>query len=60
MEADEEFAPVLTSIIGQHADQKAVLLRFAFVLGNLTTNSDAYRFQVEEATVHMYWVTEDD
>ncbi len=34
------------NLLGQYADNRAILLRIAFVLGNLTTNSMDYREQV--------------
>ena len=46
IESDPEFAPLLVSLLGQYAEQRAILLRIAFVMGNLTTSSNAYRQQV--------------
>ncbi|KAG2484488.1 hypothetical protein HYH03_016720 [Edaphochlamys debaryana] len=46
MEADGGYAPLLVQLLGQYADHRAILLRVAFVLGNLTTNSSGYREQV--------------
>ncbi|KAG2431305.1 hypothetical protein HYH02_013436 [Chlamydomonas schloesseri] len=43
---DPEYAPLLIQLLGQYADNRAILLRVAFVLGNLTTNSNEYREQV--------------
>ncbi|GFR40002.1 hypothetical protein Agub_g537 [Astrephomene gubernaculifera] len=46
MGADEGYAPLLVQLLGQYADNRAILLRVAFVLGNLTTTSNEYREQV--------------
>ncbi|EFJ52458.1 hypothetical protein VOLCADRAFT_120276 [Volvox carteri f. nagariensis] len=44
--ADPAYAPLLIQLLGQYADNRAILLRVAFVLGNLTTTSNEYREQV--------------
>ncbi|GLC63212.1 hypothetical protein PLESTF_000012300 [Pleodorina starrii] len=44
--ADTAYAPLLVQLLGQYADNRAILLRVAFVLGNLTTTSNEYREQV--------------
>ena len=46
MEADGAYAPLLMYLLGHFADRRAILLRVAFVLGNLTTTSNEYRWQV--------------
>lgn len=46
LEADVAYAPLLMRLLSVHASQRPVLLRIAFVLGNLTTASDGYRAQV--------------
>ena len=46
MEADAEYAPLLVALLKRYTDNRAILLRVAFVLGNLTTNSNIYRMQV--------------
>ncbi|PNH12894.1 Armadillo repeat-containing protein 2 [Tetrabaena socialis] len=46
MGQDAAYAPLLVQLLGQYADNRAVLLRVAFVLGNLTTASNDYREQV--------------
>lgn len=46
MEADAEYAPLLVALLKRYTDNRAILLRVAFVLGNLTTNSNVYRVQV--------------
>jgi hypothetical protein len=47
IERDPEYVEVLTNMLKEYYDQRAVLLRIAFVLGNLTTGSNNYRKQVE-------------
>ncbi|GIL94202.1 hypothetical protein Vretimale_474 [Volvox reticuliferus] len=44
--ADGAYAPLLVQLLGQYADNRAILLRVAFVLGNLTTTSNECREQV--------------
>ena len=46
IEADVEYAPLLVSLLGRYSEQRAILLRVAFVMGNLTTTSNEYREQV--------------
>jgi len=46
MEADAAYAPLLMSLLSRYANHRAILLRVAFVLGNLTTSSDGYRQQI--------------
>ncbi|KXZ44037.1 hypothetical protein GPECTOR_75g761 [Gonium pectorale] len=46
MAEDTAYAPLLVQLLGQYADNRAILLRVAFVLGNLTTHSNQYREQV--------------
>lgn len=48
LEADERYAPLLLAMLQQHAASPAIVIRTAFVLGNLTTASNAYRDQVAE------------
>jgi hypothetical protein len=38
-------------LIKRHVQNKALLLRLAFVLGNLTTHSDLYREQVSTGNI---------
>ncbi|KAL6761504.1 hypothetical protein V8C86DRAFT_2432954 [Haematococcus lacustris] len=45
LEADRGSAPLLVGLLARHLSNRPLLLRLAFVLGNLTTHSDIYRQQ---------------
>ncbi|GAX78023.1 hypothetical protein CEUSTIGMA_g5465.t1 [Chlamydomonas eustigma] len=47
-EGDLEYVQVLTNLLRGYSDQRAILLRITFVLGNLTTSSDGYRKQIAD------------
>ncbi|MEW5313475.1 MAG: hypothetical protein WDW38_005041 [Sanguina aurantia] len=46
MEADGQWVPLLATLMARYACHRAILLRIAFVLGNLTTQSRACREQM--------------
>ncbi|KAG1674821.1 hypothetical protein FOA52_015208 [Chlamydomonas sp. UWO 241] len=46
MEADPEYADLLLSLLEAHTGHRAIVLRVAFVLGNLTTHRESYRAQI--------------
>lgn len=43
MESDAAFVPLLVSLLDQHSRSPAIVIRTAFVLGNLTTSREACR-----------------
>eukprot|EP00798_Chlamydomonas_sp_ICE-L_P011271 gene11271-18903_t len=45
MESDPAFAPLLLMLMERYQDNRAILLRVTFVLGNLTGGSNQYRLQ---------------
>jgi len=46
LEGDTAFCSLLVSLLRRHARHRPLMLRLAFVLGNLTTHHNAYRQQV--------------
>ena len=54
IEADAAYAPLLVKLLDTHQANRAVLLRVAFVMGNLTTHSNPYRGQVRGPRTHAY------
>lgn len=43
IEADPQYAPLLVKLLDLYCGNRVILLRIAFVLGNLTTSSNEYR-----------------